>query len=240
MSRRGILEVAVVWAMALSAIAAADASAAPTESNTAFTCAPVTIGTGEFADPDCTTKIGIEKSWSHVEIPEGEETQLTVEGTNVQEIESGLFGLIVNATEVECEGCMVHNHEEAGGAMDLTGTGRLRYTGATTNVGACVVTGGQFTTETLKFTTTTATNLLTEPAAGVTWAVIRFNAGCPIGAALTLTGKANASLKGAFFTFATGLNELKVGKTTALLDGKGTMSAGPTGLTHHPLALTPS
>lgn len=237
--KRAVLGVAAVCAVALSANAAIGAGVAFAENNTAFTCAAVKAEEAEFADTDCTTGLGGEKLYGHVKINEGEETGLTLAATSAVTVTTTIAGgeVVVTAKSAECVGCMIHNHAGPLGAMDVTGTGRIRFDEVTTNAPTCTVTGGSWETEALEFTTPTANELTMKPIAGTTWAVIRFNAGCIWGANITLTGTAGADTKGALLDIDSVLGFKKV---NAFLEGDLTMSGGITGLAQTPLALTPS
>jgi hypothetical protein len=248
MSRRmATLGFAALCALAFSAFAPSGLLAAPTESNTAFTCVEVEAGTGEFTNVHCSSKEGTPKNWKHVEIKEGEETQLTFTAIGEQIFTTKIaIAKVVLAGKggVECKECMVHNQTDPGGKMDITGTGRLRYTGVQINVAACAVENDEIVTELLKFTSVTASTVSFEPVVPPNWARVKLvpsGAGpCPLGNEILITGHANASAKGATLTFNTGANELLVGAQKMELKGELTMSAGLTGGVHRPIGLTPT
>ena len=243
MSRRiALVGLAAACAMAFSAVMAAGAVAAPTESNTAFTCV---AGQGTL-DAHCDP--GTSGTSGHVAIKAGESTQLTltqISPTTTLKTTIGGSEFILTATGAECVECMAENHEEVVGGktvMDVQGSGgHIHYTGVTTNVPSCIVKGGVVDTRPLKFTTTTATTALLEPVTPSTMAVIEFEPGCFAGASITVTGIARGTAKGATATFATGKEELLVGKQKAELIGEATISAGLTGSgTMNPTSLTPA
>ena len=235
-----------ICASAVGVIMAAGASAAPTESNTAFTC--VLGGTNRppafFSDQDCSEPFP-SAAFGSSPIRAGENTQLTLANIGNTTLKTTIAGseFILTATGAECVECMAENHEEVVGGktvMDVQGSGgHIRYTGVTTNVPTCIVKKGEVNTRALKFTTTTTTTALVEPVAPITMAVIEFEPGCFAGASITVTGIARGTAKGAIATFETGREELLVGKQKAELKGVATISAGLTGSgTMNPLLLT--
>ena len=119
--------------------------------------------------------------------------------------------VVVTAFELECVECMTENHEEAL-EMDVSGTGRLRYTGVSINVSGCSVVNGEIKTEALRFTTISTTSpIITEvsPVSGTTVEVIHLSGEkCPLGSSLTVKGHADWTSTGAQVTFATGAEEL--------------------------------
>jgi hypothetical protein len=234
------------WVAAVSVFLAPCALAAPEVSNTAFTCVP--SAGGGFHNAHCNNAQAQESGeWGHLVIPVNTPTQGTLTVLGFFHLESIVAGseVLLTATGAECVECMVENHEETvegKTVMDVKGSGgHIRFTGVTTNLPSCTVTGGEFNTEPLKVTTTSATTTLVEPAAGTTIAAVHFNSGCAIGTTTTVTGVARSTSAGATSTFNTGANELKVGKQQAFLVGLVTTDAGVTGSgTMNPIARTNS
>lgn len=245
-----VASLAVLCAAVLSAVLASASLAAPTESNTAFTCVEAEGGTGEFADADCGAKGGT-KSWKHVAIPAGESTQLNAAATSTWELIAPLGGpeIIVKAPEVECLECMVENHEEEAAGkkwMDLQGTGRLRLSKVTTSlagIGCVVANGGVVTSSPLKFTTTKAGNLLVQPASGIALFTVEWAGSCSF-SKLPFDGYFNGTLTGAKLKIETVKGEVDFGAEghEAFLKGGATLSAGLTGgkTGTHPISLTAS
>ena len=118
-----------------------------------------------------------------------------------------LFGATVelSATGVECVECTGEN-KEVGGVMEVTGGGKLKFTGVTVvGAPACTVVGsatGTVTTKTLKFTTTSIAGATYEPATGTLLAEFNITGGsCTVaGAGIKVTGKAFGARNGAKLT----------------------------------------
>jgi hypothetical protein len=244
-----LISLVALCTVSAAALWASGALAVPTESNTASTCVETTAGTGEFADAHCGSKGGT-KGWKHVAIPVGEGTQLTAPATSTWEFIAQLSGpeIIVTAPEVECLECMVENHEEEVKGkkwMDLQGTGRLRFSKVTTNLqnkGCVVANNGVVTTPSLKFTTTTAGNLLIEPVSGVTLVLVEWKPGCAI-SDLPFTGHINGTLTGATLKIETVKGEVALGGAfsfEAFVKAGSTLSGGLTEGKSHPISLTAS
>lgn len=231
--RIAVVGVMMVCVLAASGVMASGAAAAPTESNTVWTCTQVVGGKffNKYCDPGRPKEgtkefaLVVEKLslWMRLRDLANSIFKTTIGGSEV----------VITSTGVECVECMIENHEETvegKTVMDAVGSGgHLRFTGVTINLPSCTVTGSEINTEALKLTTTTASTALFEPVTGSTVAVIHLNAGCAIGSSITVTGLAKASLTGAVATFKTGASELKVGKQTATLEGEMEMSGGITG-----------
>ena len=231
-------------AIALGASLPLGASAAPTESNTGFTCVAGKGTLDAHCDPGSSGTSG------HVAVKAGESTQLTLAniGNWILHTTIAASEFTVTATGAECVECMAENHEEVvegKTVMDVTGSGgHLRFTGATTNLANCVVKNGEWITKPLKMTSTAATgskNVVLEPVTPPIFAVIEFASSpvCPLGSSITVNGIAHGTTKGATVTVSTGAGELTVGKQVASLTGEGTLSAGTTGSgTMNPVSLT--
>ena len=239
---RGLVGLAALFAIAISAVMAAGAVAAPTESNTAFTCVAGSGTLDAHCDPGSSGTSG------HVAIKTGESTQLTLTQigfTTTFKTTIGGSEFIFTATGAECVECMAENHEEVVGGktvMDVQGSGgHLHYSGVTTNVPTCIFKKGEINTKPLKFTTTTAATALIEPVTPSTVAVIEFEPGCFAGASITITGVMRWTASGATARFETGKEELFVGKQKLEVIGEATLRAGLTGSgTMNPVSLTPA
>jgi hypothetical protein len=224
--------------MALAAIAASGASAAGA---TAYTC--VAGGSG-FSNADCSTT---GTGFHDVAIAVGESTAFSVKGTSTQTFSGELAGteIELNATGVECVGCMIEN-KIVGGVMEAAGTAQLNYTGVTVGGGLgkdCKVEGGVILGhETIIHTTTTrilffhktSTTVFTvdfEPLAGKV---------CPIEGNYPIEGEINGTLSGANAFISTVEGELSLFGEPVILTGNMTISAGLTGGEQHPLVMTAS
>lgn len=227
-------------ALCALALAAAMPSFAAAAGETASTCVS---GGAEFGNEHCTSTSGSSKAWKEVAIKAGEETQLTLAaiGEQVLSTKVGEVSPIIKATGVECAECMAKN-QEAEGVADFTSSGgHLRYTGVTINVASCKVTGGEYVTEPLKFTSSMLTYMKMQPVSGTTVAVIHLEKSgtepCVLGSSITVHGEANLRANGATLTLESALT---VGEQAASLTGEWTMSAGPTGGEHHAISLSVS
>jgi hypothetical protein len=168
--RKSVIGLAVLCALAFSAIAATSAFAAP---GRAFECAP---GGTQFSDAHCKTA---GSGFGHVAIANGTATKIT--GTNaktagsttaaeVSKLKGKIAGI---ATEVQCTG-LSGSGELTNAAGSVSGSGQITYTGCTVTAPAgrgCVVTGGEIKTKPLAATTAGLTNnneLKFEPGPGET------------------------------------------------------------------------
>jgi hypothetical protein len=228
----------VLIVIALAAISASGASAAGA---TAYTC--VAGGSG-FSNADCSTT---GSGFHDVAIPVGESTAFNVKATGTQVFKAELFGteIELNATGVECVGCMIEN-KVVGGVMEAAGTAHLNYTGVTVGGAlgkSCKVEGGVILGhETIIHTTTTrilffhktSTTIFTvdfEPLVGKV---------CPIEGEYPIEGEINGTLSGANASFSTVEGEMTLLGEPAFLTGNVTISAGLTGGEQHPLVMTAS
>lgn len=225
------------------AFAAGGAVAAPEVSNTVFTCIPGAgaANTDAHCDPGSTGTSG------HVAIPEGEETSLSLSPIGTSELSGKIAGakVVLHATGFECVECMGGNHSEvvAGETvMDVTGQGKIRFTGVTVNVPSCKVKNEEVASEPLKITTLSPTKAELSPVSGTVVKVIHFvNNGsetCTLPAEVVVTGHATGTLKGSTLIINTGANELHFGAQEAKITGEFTLTGGLTGGEHHPGALT--
>ena len=231
-SQISLVGMTVVCAIAIGAVAAGGAIAAPQESNTGFTCVAGKGTLDVHCDPGSSGTSG------HVAVPINSPTQVTLGSIGSATLKTTIAGseFILTATGAECVECMGENHEETVGGktvMDVTGSeGHMRFTGVTTNVVNCIVKNKEVNTKELKFTTTAANsakNVLIEPVVPTTIAVVDFEPGCPFGASITITGILRGTTKGATLSFATGAGELLVGKQVAEFRGEFPVTAGTTG-----------
>lgn len=255
MSRRKVfVALAVLYAVAVNAVMASGASAG----STAFTCVAKSGG-GAGLNEHCVPGSNATPGYETAAITVGENTQLTLGAVGNTELKTkiALAKVILTATGVECVGCMAENHQEPNGAMDVTGTGSIRYTGVKINVASCMVGKvetiegkevvsefEEVNTEPLTFTTSAvggAVKLKISPEVGTAVAVVHLTptggGRCALGSEFTVTGSAFATTNGATAKFATGAGELAVGGQVAELAGEVTMSSGLTGGTHRPMTL---
>lgn len=205
--RRSAIGIAVLCALAVSAFAAASASAVGT---TAYTCAKAPTGE-QFSDAHCLTPhTGGTTGYKHVEIT----TPTEVSGTNARTATNTtasspaiLHGNISGVeTAVECtkvEGMGKLANKEEGEMFAHIGEGVLEYTGCTVTkpVGkGCVVTGGAITTGKVTGRTLTAASKQAEiKAEGATFASIPIS-GCSVAAlnnTFSVTGSLKVSINGA-------------------------------------------
>jgi len=254
--RKSVLGIAVLFALALSAFASANASAVGT---TAYTC--VAAPNGFFNGPHCLTTAG-EGKYNHIAIGN---TKTTLAGTNENtasneagETTKATRASILNGTlsgvktELKCTGLsgtgFMENKETAGGEMFAHATGTLSYTGCTVvapEPEKCKVKGGTVTTTEL----TGSTEGLTEqanikPATGTTFATITIE-GCGtagLNNAFPVTGSLKGKITGATITSTgsevTAQNTLKFGGQKAGLDGALTLKGHKEGEATNPLSVT--
>lgn len=262
--RKGLIALAVLCALAFSAIAASGAVA---KGITAFACEEVAPNTGEFTNADCSSKTEEEggklkpKNWVHAEFTPNLPIQLTMTALGRTEFDTTIAGaeVVLQATGAECIKCMVENHKEKIGEQEVmvfSGSGgHLDYTGVTINLPTCKVTGGEINTEPLKMKGVMssesgpfAIEMSPAEAGGTTVAVIHLEksgAGeCPIGSSITVKGHVNPTATGAIGKFNSGAGELTAGKQELRLTGEVTLRGGITPTPeepnplHRPLGLT--
>jgi hypothetical protein len=252
-----IIGVAVLCALALSAIAASGASAG----TTAFTCVETEKGKGEFVNEHCSATSPGEKNWKHVPITESTGLTLNTIGTPPK-LTGKLFGVEVELTSTgtKCVNCMAEN-KEVGGVMEVTGTGgqitfeKVKVVGMETK---CVVVDAAepaeseaVITKPLKFTTTSSSGATLEPETGTLFAEFEIKARtgqtCNVQGLVKVTGTAPATLSGSTLTVKIEKKSelLKANGEKASLTGEGTVLGGKTETptevkNHHPVALTPT
>ncbi len=268
MNRRfTIIGVAVLCALALSAIAATGASAG----TTAFTCVnegPF-VGANKFTEEHCKTVNNTTGTWGHRTVAAGETTVITLTSLTNPKLEGKLFGanVTLEATGVECIECSFENREvEIAGVktMEVVGpaagdaAGHLTFTGVKV-VGLeekCEVVGTKaedISTMPLKFTTTVSTGATLEPATGTILAEFGIKAKtgkeCSVaGSGFKVTGSSKATLSGATLNVnvTKESGELKLEGEKAALKGEATLKIGKPATVsepnpvHRPGALTPT
>lgn len=256
MSRaKSVLGIAVLFALALSAVGVSSASA---KGITAYTC--VKDANGDRFGAHCLTS-GTEK-YKHVEIPpttEKETNQTTITATNANTkeetkasssatLKGALSGVETEVTcaEVHGEG-VLENKTNASKEMYIHAEGKLHYTKCEVKAPAgkgCKVNEETITTEQITGTSEgqqthePATGIHTfkiKPAEGTTFAKIKIE-NCSIGAlnnTFPVTGSLNAKTSGATLTAThtdiTAQNELKFGGVKAGLEGALTFKGHKTG-----------
>jgi hypothetical protein len=239
MSRRiSIVGLAVLCAMALSAVAASGASAAGT---TAFTC--VAGGGAHNTNADC--QPGSTGTSGHEAIAANTSTTLSLTQLGNAKLTGTLFAATVEleATGVECVECKAEN-KEVGGVMEVTGSGgRLRFTGVTVvGLPNCEVENKTVTTEPLKFTTTSAAGVTLEPVTGTLLSKLTIKeiaATCNVKGTFKVEGKAAGTLNGSVLSVnvTKASKELTLEGEKASLKGEATAKAS-NGTTTNPVALT--
>lgn len=172
-------------------------------------------------------------------IPAGESTGLAFDSLSNQVLSTKQFGakLVLTATgAVECTECMIENQASP---MGVVGSGKISYTGMTTNIPHCVVPEGKTTVHITIFhvTThgfwifkwTTSTPLVTihiESEPGET---------CPIAGTYNVEGEEmTGTINGDVLTV-NSTKDLTVNGEPATLKGEMTITAGVTGGTYHPI-----
>jgi hypothetical protein len=204
--------------------------------NTGFTCL---AGAGDHnTNADCETATS--GNFGHQPIAENEETgwQLTKITNFELRVKIGLPNVVLTATGVECLNCMLKNQTDAG-VMDVTGTGKVKFTGVTVNIKNCSVPFGVFETKPLKLTTLTSEKATFEPQVGTVVAeIVVEGIGCSLPSPIKVEGHADATSNGARLAFNTGAGMLKVGTQTAFLVGEATVTSGVTGAEYHAFSLT--
>ncbi|HET7444801.1 MAG TPA: hypothetical protein VFJ57_09105 [Solirubrobacterales bacterium] len=205
--RRATFGLAVLIALALSAVAATSASATGT---TAFTC--VKDAGGSLKGPHCLTS-GSGESYKHV----GFNTKTTATATNANTasettaassviLKGTTAGIITEITcsEAHAEG-FLENKENGSAEMFVHATGKLRLTGCVVNkpekIG-CKVKGGEITTTELTVTTEgQGDELLVKPAegGGVTSITVEGCSNPSCNGTFPLTGTIKATANGATF-----------------------------------------
>lgn len=241
MTRKGILGIAVVCALALSAYVAANASAA----DQAWGCGPgkSTESTAlDWQDAHCTVRSTNEENekfhtgWIEKGKPTpvsttNAETASETKAAAPSKLQATIAGV---ATEVQCTGVggsgSLTNAEES-----VSGTGTIEYSGCTVTKPAgkgCVVTGGKITTKELSLTTVGQSegNLQLSPASGTEIASVPIEK-CSLEGLnnkFPVTGSVTATAVGAVFgtTHAgvTAQNTLKLGGNKAGIEGSLTLN----------------
>jgi hypothetical protein len=191
-ARRSIVGLTVLCALAFSAFAAANASAAGT---TTFTCSEA-ASVKNFSDADCSTKVSEGAKFGHIAIAEGTATELKATG-GTQTLTTHVGGIVV---ELQCTAVKTTSGSSTNtlvsGVMQNLGSGiQLEYTGCTVlkpsgigctvghDVGTTYVPGTIITntlkSETIEGTTATTTGVKFTPAgvAGTPFAEITIS-GC--------------------------------------------------------------
>lgn len=230
MGRRSLIGIAVLCALAFSAFAAANASAA----QRAFTCSHTATG---FTDAHCLTGGGA--AFGHVTIPDN--TTTTITGTNEKTASNTTASttwklrgeLVAVLTEVQCTGAHGHGTliNRAVPANHVEGEGTIEYTGCTVTAPAgkgCLVTGGTIITTQLSATTEgrAAGTLHFKPASGTVMAEVPIS-GCakevPPANSYLVTGEFTAQVSGATITTTIAQtrldNELRFGGVKAGIEG---------------------
>jgi hypothetical protein len=250
MSRKMILVgLTALCALALSAVATAGAQAAE---QTAYTC--VEGGTKSFSDSHCKTPQTGGK-YGHVEIPAGTSTGLQLTAVSEPKLTAEVFGaeLVLSAESISCEGCMAEN--VAGPPMKVVGSGgKLHYAGVqvANDPENCTVVshpGGVphvVETRALKFETDTTNSVTISPVTPpilATFEIVTAEGSteeCPFVGTHTVEGDVTATAEGATLNPVPNFGETLVLDEffPAALQGEATITAGTTGGTYHPAALT--
>lgn len=234
--RRSVIGIAVLCALALSAIVASSASAS---NATAWTCAKAAGGVG-FNAAHCTTAdvVSSGATYKHVEIPPNTATEVsatnerTAEKTTLHSpaiLEGTISGVItaIKCTKVAGMGTLT-NKEEPVGEMIAHVKGTLTYTECevTKPVGKeCLVKEGKITTNELTGKTLSSTEAVIEPVTAPNFTGITIEHCTTVGLNNTfqVTGSLKASLSGATITSThaavTTQNTLKFGGQKAGLQG---------------------
>ena len=239
MGRRGaILGLALLCALALSAISASGALAGAT----GFTCVEGSGGANTNGDcePGSTGKFG------HLEIVAETPATLTLNKLVNPVItlrRPNETTLELAVTGFECVGCTAEN-VSVGGVMEAKGGGKLQFTGVTVpGFPACTVVGsatGVITTQPLQFKTTSPTEVTFEPVTAVLMMEFSITGeSCIYAHSYVIDGKIKGLLTGAKF-----LTNVTISSHELSWEGRGVgLKAQETveeGLktTHHPVALT--
>lgn len=255
MNRRAILVgLAAICALAAAAISAPAASAAGA---TGYTCVP--NQGGHNTNADCQPGSG--GLSGHVPIAVNTSTTLTFVTPGEQKLTARLFGSTVEliGTAVECVGCTVENKEPSPGNMEMSGLGRLKYTGVKVNGAekACTVyedisptemgPPGVITTTPLKIKAASPTAGTIEPETPSVFAHFYITTSpthteeCHLTGTFNISGKMPVTLDGAVvkvnITKASG--NLEVDGEPASFRGETTAEAG-SGAGHFPISLTAS
>lgn len=233
--RKSLVALAVLCALAGSAVSVASASAA----TKAFTCSKEATKKDRFG-AHCLAE-GATKEWGHIEVPAGKTATTATNANTASETTAAATSVLAVtiagvATEIQCTGL------EGSGTMENTeskvaSTGTVSYTGCTVTKPAgkgCVVSGGKVTTKELTGESEGATIVKIKPAAGETIATVVIEK-CSITGlnnSYPVTGSLKASVSGATATTTeAGVTEqatLKFGGQKAGLGGSVT-DKGPNG-----------
>ena len=232
MGHKSLIGIVMLCALAFSAFAAANASAA----QKAVTCSS-TAPTKTFGDAHCT---GAGSTFGHTTIADNAVTTIT--GSNAKTAFSTTAARVLklrgqlgfHMVEIQCTGATGHGTltNKSAPTAHVEGEGIIKYTGCTVTAPSgmgCVVTGGTFTTNNLLATTEgrAAGKLHIKPATGVTLASISIS-GCTIVSTVPVTGALTAQVSGATITTihnaVTAEEELEFGGVGAGLDGALTIS----------------
>jgi hypothetical protein len=215
--RKTIMGLAVLCALALSAISAQGAMAG----SKVYTCLE---GHGTL-NSDC--QAGTSGTSGHVgPVAEGTRTVLT--GTGGEATMKGEILFLeeeLHATHTEVVEGYIENT-----ATDASGKVKLRYTGVTDSLG-CGVENETVTTETLEFTTLAGGQVQFTAPGGV---FAEIHTGC---GEVPVSGGITAQTNGAILSTTVADAGLFLGENPATLEGEVTISAGEEGV-HHPIGLT--
>jgi hypothetical protein len=232
--RKSVIGIAVLCALAVSAFAAASASA----EQRAYTC-DSSAAVKEFKDAHCLTKVESGATVGHTLLPE---TSTAITGTNANTTEetkaaavSKLLGALSGVvTEVQCT-TLGGTGSLTNAAASVSGTGTIEYTGCTVTKPAgkgCVVTGGAVTTKELSATTAgqAANKLKFTPKEGTEFATVPIEKceTASLNNKFPVTGSLIADTSGATTTTThagvTTQNTLKFGGVKAGIEGALTIS----------------
>ncbi|MGD9736128.1 MAG: hypothetical protein AB7V58_11060 [Solirubrobacterales bacterium] len=233
--RKTVLGLVVLCALAVSAFAAASASAS--EAGGAWKCKAVK-GTGHWNDDHCTnTNAGNTGNWDTTWVPgsfnivgSNAKTTEATTGKATSKLLGSLSGVVTELQCTEVSGAGELTNSEVGETKSVTGTGVITYESCSVTKPSgkgCVVKGGTVVTKTLKGTTVgvAAERLKFEPNSGTTFAEIEIEK-CTIGAlnnTFPVTGSLVAETTGATTTSThagiTAQGTLKFGGVKAGLEG---------------------
>jgi hypothetical protein len=179
-SRRSAVALAVMCALAISAVSVAGASAGPAK---AFTCVRAAT-TGDRFGPHClASQPGVEERYAHQSfdpktptVVSNEDTVAETTAAAVSVLAGTLSGVV---TEIQCTsvtGTGELENKEVEKVAVVHETGILEYTGCTVLKPAgkgCVVSGGKVTTNELTAITESTETLAVKPASGTTFASVK-------------------------------------------------------------------
>ncbi|HET7444813.1 MAG TPA: hypothetical protein VFJ57_09165 [Solirubrobacterales bacterium] len=234
--RKSVLGIAVLCALALSAVVASSASAS---SATAYTCVQ---GKGVLNGAHCLGTSGGE--YGHVEIKENEVTTGTATNANTASsttaattsiLKGALAGVETELSCTETHGEGTFSNKTEGGEMLGHAEGKLHYTGCKVlkpvEKGCKVANEGTITTENLTGRTISTTQVEIKPVTGTKFTDIKIE-NCSIAAlnnTFPVSGTLKASITGATLTSThaqtTTDNTLKFGGVKAGLEGALTLKA---------------